>query len=99
MTSIKGGFDKPFEADTFSREKYSLQASNPDRLASRKKPTDSDYNIDKFSIGGGFDMLVTNNYSKKPSTPGISDTKEDSRKSEIEPQPRPKEHIFPIQFK
>lgn len=97
--SVKGGFDKPFETEAFSREKYSLTASNPDRLASRKKNLDTDFNFDKLSPGGGYDFSAINNYSKKISTTALSDLKEDSIKSDLEPQPRPKDHIFPIQFK
>lgn len=99
INSHKGGFERPFETDTYSRDKFSITGSNPDRLASRKKTLETDFNFDKLSPGAGYDFSAMNTYSKRITPSAISDIKEESVRSEMEPQPRPKDHIFPIQFK
>lgn len=96
---MKHGMDRPFDADAFSRDKYSISGSNPDRLASRKKIYDPELNFDRLTPGHGYDLSGMNNFSKKPSiSPGLGEPREASIKSEVEPQPRSKD-IFPIQFK
>ena len=88
---------------TGDRDKYSIHASNPDRLPSRKPGGTGlgEYNFERLAGGenraGGEYEFSSNYISGKKQ--GSADAKEGSINSRVESQPRSREQIYPIQFK